>query len=196
MTEIIHLDKTNHDTIKKQVVYAIKQGNVIIYPTDTVYGIGGAATSESVVARIYELKRRSQSKALSVAFSDFYMLSKYCALDASQEAVIKKYLPGPYTFIVKSSKRLPVSSSEILGIRIPNDDLIRDIIQTAALPLITTSANLSGGPDVFDFSKLHPDVLAGVDVALDCGETKYKQSSTVVDLIHHRLLREGAGKWG
>lgn len=192
MVEIIKI--TDRDAVEK-TVSAIKQGKILLYPTETVYGIGGDATNSEVVAKIYKIKHREGGKPLSVAFSDFYMLSKYIQMDQAQEASVKRCLPGPYTFIAKIKKRIAAAPGDMLGVRIPDHDFIRDVITKANVPLITTSANISGHEDAFTFSSVSKEVLDACDLALDGGATKYKQSSTVVDLMHHRLLRKGAGRW-
>ncbi len=192
MVEVVKI--TEKDALEKTAL-AIKQGKVILYPTDTVYGIGGDATSHEVVAKIYKIKHREGGKPLSVAFSDFYMLSRYIRLDDIEESVLKRCLPGPYTFIARAKVPMPVTPTDLLGIRIPDHDFTRDVIAKTGVPLIATSANISGHEDAFTFGSISKEVLAACDLAIDGGQTKYKQSSTVIDLARQRLLRKGAGRW-
>ncbi len=193
MTEIIDAHKIDKKTLDS-VVDAIRNGAILLYPTDTVYGIGGDATSEEVVSKVYKIKKRDYAKPLSVAFADFVMLSEYCAISGEQEELLKRCLPGPYTFIMKIKKRIAATPSDRLGVRIPENDLVRMLIEKSGKPLITTSANLSGGKDAFDFAEVDKSVIDACDIAINAGSTKYRKPSTVVDLINKRILREGAGK--
>ena len=195
MVEIIKLTKANEAYAISKTAEAVLAGKIILYPTDTVYGIGGDATSYSVVEKIYQIKKREHAKPLSVAFSDFAMLHNYCQINEVQEEVVKKCLPGPYTFIMKVKKPLAATPIDKLGVRIPNNDFIRTVIAKTNKPVITTSANLSGNKDAFKFEDVDKSVVNTCDIAIDSGPTHYRQSSTVVDLIKNNLLRQGAGRW-
>lgn len=195
MVEIIKLTKGNEGYAIDRILKAIKEGKIVIYPTDTVYGLGGDATNEDAIKRIYEIKKRSESKALSVIMADFAMVSDYCELNEPQEMILKKCLPGPYTFILKVKKKMNVTANDKLAIRIPDNDFIREVSIRFGKPIISTSANISGGKDVITFDNIHPEILSACDLAIDAGQTKYRNSSTIVDLIQNRLLREGAGIW-
>lgn len=194
MVEIIKLTKENYSEAIDKTVSAIREKKIILYPTDTVYGIGGDATSDEVVEKVYHIKRRGEAKPLSVAFADFASISKYCNVSTEQEEILKQCLPGPYTFILKLKKQIAASPSDKLGIRIPDNDFIRSVIIKCNRPLITTSANLSGYREAFSFEDVDGVILNACDLAMDSGPTKYKGPSTVVDLIHGKLLRQGAGK--
>ncbi len=194
MVEVIKLTRANWLDAVNKTVSAILAKKIILYPTETVYGIGGDATSEEVVAKIYQIKKREQAKPLSVAFADFSAIGEYCNLSEQQEEILKRCLPGPYTFIMKIKKQIAATPSAKLGVRIPDNDFVRTLIQKSGKPLITTSANISGNKDAFSFEDVEKAVLAECDLAIDAGPTRYKQSSTVVDLIQNKILRQGAGK--
>lgn len=195
MVEIIKLTKANEQLVILKTTQAVVESKIILYPTDTVYGIGGDATSKAVVAKIYDIKHRKQAKPLSVAFSDYESIGKYCSVNDQQQEILKRCLPGPYTFILKIKKPIAATPSDKVGVRIPANDFIRKVIEKSGRPLITTSANLSGQKDAFNFEQVNKDVLDACNIAIDAGSTHYAQSSTVVDLIHGKLLRQGAGKW-
>ncbi len=194
MVETIKLTRATWIEAMQKTVSAIRDKKIILYSTDTVYGIGGDANSDDVVARIYEIKKRGEAKPLSVAFSDYASISKYCEVDNAQEEILKQCLPGPYTFILKIKRPIAATPSDRLGIRIPDNDFIRSVISNFGKPIITTSANLSGYREAFAFDDVEKIVLEKCDLAIDSGPTKYKQASTVVDLIQRKLLRQGAGR--
>lgn len=196
MAEILKLAKESEAAAIAKMSEAIRARKVVLYPTETVYGVGGDATSEQVVAKVYHIKGRQNAKPLSIAFSDFSSISSYCELSHSQEETLKQYLPGPYTFILKVKRYLPATPNDRIGVRIPANDFIRAVIARCGRPLITTSANLSGYRDPFSFEDVDKRILEACDLAIDAGPTRYKQPSTVVDLTKNALLRQGAGKWG
>lgn len=175
-------------------ISVIRKGGIILYPTDTLYGIGGDARSKSVVEKICSIKARDKDKPLSIIAPDITIIKKYCIVTRQQEKIMKKYLPGPYTFILKLKKKLPVTNTGKIGVRIPSYPPIVRICKLAKVPIITTSANISGKKDPRKLSEVNPKVQQMVDLIIDGGETKYKKGSTVVDLVSRKVLRKGAGK--
>lgn len=178
---------------------AIMAGKIIIYPTDTLYGIGGNALDKKVVAKIYEIKERDSGKPLSVIMGNLEMIRDYCELTNEQETILLNTLPGPYTFLLKLKKGksiAAVGSSDLVGVRVPEHQFARRLSVELGVPLITTSANISGKNDAYSVSHISKNIISKVDVVVDMGETMYKQGSTVVDLINMKLLRKGAGEWG
>ena len=99
----------NYDEAVAQAKQAISSGGVLVYPTDTLYGLGCDATSRACVEKIYSIKRREGKKPLSILFSDYSMLLQYCEVSSSQQRMLHALLPGPYTFILPLRKPLPVS---------------------------------------------------------------------------------------
>jgi L-threonylcarbamoyladenylate synthase len=172
---------------------AIKEGKIIIYPTDTVYGLGCALNFKKSVEKIFEIKKRPKKKPLSVAFSDLKMAKKYIDLTKSQEDFIKKSLERPYTFIVKKKKEkisdLITAKKDTLGIRIPNQRILREIIKEAAMPIITTSANISGKRPPATFKEIDPLIAQKADLAIDGGRCPVGKPSIIIDLEKGEILR-------
>ena len=130
----------------QELVKDIKEGKIFIYPTDTIYGIGCDATNIKSVEKIKEIKLRDKDKPLSIIAPSIDWIKQNCIIDKGLD--LNKYFPGPYTLILK--KKNPdfltyVSSSDTLGIRIPDSDFTKQI-QKSNLPFITTSVNLSEQP--------------------------------------------------
>jgi L-threonylcarbamoyladenylate synthase len=176
---------------------ALLSGKVFIYPTDTLYGIGGNAMDKKVVDRVYEIKKREARKPLSVIMANLEMIQEYCDLNKQEKAVLKKHLPGPFTFIIRLKRevRMPVTDTEFLGVRIPSHPFAVGLSRQTGLPIISTSANISGEKDAFKVDDIDPEIKNKVDFILDQGETKFKQGSTVVDLEKMIVLRKGAGEF-
>jgi L-threonylcarbamoyladenylate synthase len=170
----------------------VHSGGVFVYPTDTVYGIGGKADSADVVRKINAIKGSDRSKPLSVMVSDFGMIDEYCETGIWEDMILKRYLPGPYTFILKLRRPMAASGTDRLGVRMPESAFCRALCERIGEPVITTSANLSGRKAPVQFSEIDARILASVQVAVDGGPTKYRKASLVLDLVDVAQLREGA----
>jgi L-threonylcarbamoyladenylate synthase len=173
----------------------IRKGGILVYPTDTLYGIGGDATRKNVVEKVYKIKKRDRGKPLSVIMASIAMIRKYCYLSRTQERILRKYLPGPYTFVLRLRKKLPVTKTKKIGVRIPDYGPIVRLCHRAGVPIITTSANVSGKKNARKASEVDRSVRKSADLLLDGGKTKYGKGSTVVDLMEYKILRKGAGKF-
>jgi len=169
----------------------MKSGGIVVYPTDTVYGIGGDATSEEVVRRIHEIKGIKGDRPLSVLVSDFSMMEYYCDTGFWQDVIMSRYLPGPYTFIVKKRRPLPASPTETLGIRYPASAFCQALCKKFGRPIITTSANKTGDEPPVRFDMVEQRVLDQVELAIDGGPTTYLSPSMVVDLVGRKVIRKG-----
>ncbi len=184
--EIIEIGDLSLDSAGKR----IKRGEVFVYPTDTVYGIGCNIFNEGAVERIFKIKKRPKNKPLSVAFYSLEQLLDFVVVDQQEKEILTNNLPGPYTFVVLK-KGVPdfVSPLETVGVRIPDYGPIREIIRTANTPIITTSANTSGlnpPATVYDISQ---EVVEAVDFVIDAGKCGSGRPSMIVDLVQRRILR-------
>ncbi len=175
----------------KKAVEILKIGGIIAYPTETVYGIGANIFDELAVRRIFEIKKRQFNKPLSVAVSNFKMLENLVYLSSENRKIMEKLLPGPVTIILPKKEivsNLITANSDFVGVRLPENKVAREIISKAKFPITATSANLSGKKEVTEAK----DVKVDVDFIVT-GECKYKNPSTVIDLVNKKILREGAG---
>lgn len=169
---------------------------VMVYPTDTVYGIGGDATSEEVVKKIHELKGIKEKRPMSVMVSDLGMIDYYCETGIWEDLILSRYLPGPYTFILKKDKNrfLPVTDGDTLGVRIPDSPFCQALCKEFGKPIITTSANPTGGIAPTKLDDVDKRIQDEVDVVVDGGSTRYGTASIVVDLVERKVLREGVSE--
>jgi len=113
-------------------------------------------------------------------------------VDPWQRAVMKKNFPGPFTFLLKSKIKMPVSSNNKLGVRIPDSSFAYQLAELADVPIITTSANATGQKPPTRLEEIDPKILSSVDMAIDAKVTKYHEASAVVDLVDKKILRKGA----
>ncbi len=187
----------------KQVADALRDGGVIIYPTDTVYGIGCDITNHKAVERVCRLRRLDPDKAmLAMICSDMSQVSNYTAqLDNQTFRLLKQYLPGPYTFILKANNDVPKmfkNRKKTVGIRIPNNTIVQAIIAELGRPILTTS--LKSDDEILEYFTdpidIYDDFENLVDIVIDggnCGNTP----STLIDCSKDapELIRLGAGEW-
>ena len=124
------------------------------------------------------------------------MLQKYCAVDEKQERILQALLPGPYTFILPLRHGLPVTISMEVGVRVPDHHFMRSVSKRLSLPIVSTSANLSGQADAAEPAKVAPEIADGADLFIDGGKCHHAQGSTVIDLIRMKVLRKGAIRQG
>ena len=125
-----------------QALAHAKSGGVVVYPTDTLYGLGGDATNPAVVSKVILLKARPADQPLSILFSDWAMARDYVKMDAALEKKLSELTPGPYTFLLPLKQPLPVTSSMLVGCRIPQHEFCLAWTKAFTKPIITTSANL------------------------------------------------------
>ena len=143
------------DTIRQQpkimddIIAALKQGKVIVYPTDTVYGLGCDAFNETAINKIRAMKQLDADKPMSIICSSVIDIHKYAILPGFGYTIVKEMLPGPYTFLLKIKNpklRLLLPTQSKVGIRIPQHDIPLDIVQRMGRPLVSTSVNVTGQP--------------------------------------------------
>jgi L-threonylcarbamoyladenylate synthase len=168
----------------------------VAYPADTVYGIGADAESEGAVAKIRAIKGVEANKPLSVMVADLGMVDHYCDTGIWEDMILRKYLPGPYTFVLRKRRDLPAcGGADRIGVRIPDSGFCQALCKKAGRPVVTTSANPTGRPAPTRFGDIDPDILAKADLAIDGGQTKYGASSSVIDLVAGKMLRRGGREW-
>jgi len=190
--KILRIDPENPE--KELIILAsnaIGEGKILIYPTDTVYGIGCSVKSRNV-KKIFEIKKRSKKNPLSVAFSSLEMVKRHVFLMSKEEGFIKDNILKPYTFIARKRKSISdtiTAGKNTVGIRIPDHKVVKDIIENAGIPIITTSANISGEKAPVSFDEIDEGIIAKVDLAIDSGICRIGKPSAVIDLKSGKFLR-------
>ena len=180
-----------------RVVKCLQDGGVIAYPTDTTYGIGCSIFNKKGIERIYRLKQRERKKPFSFICPDLSEASRYAKIDNSAFKTLKRYLPGPYTFVLEATREVPdllLTRQKTVGIRIPDNRICLEIVRVLGHPVITTSANLSGEEPVGDPDLIDMNFGNLLDLVVDGGMLTTDVSS-VVSLVGAlpEVLRVGAG---
>ncbi|OYT40683.1 MAG: threonylcarbamoyl-AMP synthase [Candidatus Altiarchaeales archaeon ex4484_43] len=190
--KILKIDPENpEDGLIALASTAISEGKILIYPTDTVYGIGCSVKSRNI-KKIFEIKKRSDKNPLSVAFSSLEMVKRYVFLTSKEENFIRDNILKPYTFVVRKRESIPgiiTAGKDTVGVRIPDHRVVKGMIENARIPIITTSANISGEKAPVSFDEIDEDIIAKVDLAIDSGRCKIGKPSLVIDLKSGKFLR-------
>ncbi len=163
---------------------------LVIYPTDTLYGLGADALSDEAVQKVFDAKGREYHKPISVAVCDSDMISAVAWVDDIASAFIEEFLPGPVTLVLRARSILPqhlCAGSGKIGVRFPAQDIALELIREFDSPITATSANLSGSPDPITVN----DALIPHDFVIDVGALR-GTPSTVVDLVDREIIRPGA----
>ena len=194
--KIIDINKIDKDNIL-DITSMIRSGGLIIFPTDTVYGVGADAFNKRSVGRIYKLKKRNAKKSLILFLYKKSDLRKFIKeIPKGANELIDKFWPGPLTLIFKATKYTPgsVRSGDTVAIRIPDCKPLLRIMKKAGVLLATTSANISGNKNVLSIKEMPLRLLMGVDAVFDGGFISKGKESTIVDLTQKpfKVLREGA----
>ena len=186
----------NDEGIRKSVEI-IENGGVIIFPTDTVYGIGCNPYDSNAVKKIYEIKSREKIKSLPVLASSIQIVKQISIIDEFTEKIIKKYWPGPLTLILKlKDKNLKKSLNleDKIAVRIPNSECTLKLLNKCNL-LVGTSANISGDSSFTNPQECMKNVK-NYDVFVDGGTITSKGESTIIEIKNEKIhiIREGALK--
>lgn len=176
---------------------AIREGGLVVVPTDTVYGLACRADCEAAVGRLYAAKGRDTEKALPVLLADLSELSQVCRdCDEAVLRVARAFWPGALTLVVRKTVLVPdlvTGGKQSVAVRVPDCKITRRVLRQAGVVVAVTSANLSGAPPAVAVAELPPALLEQVDLILDTGTCPGGRASTLLDLTQEppRILRSG-----
>jgi L-threonylcarbamoyladenylate synthase len=197
MKRLLKVDLVAPDeSLLQQAAEVVRKGGVIVYPTETLYGLGADVTNADAVSRLYDIKKRDGKPILMIVDSVERMSPYVESMPLAARIMMERFWPGPLTLVFRASARvLPVlnQGSGLIGIRIPSSRVSVRLIALAGVPLTSTSANISGQPTfgrIEEIQKALPDV----DLFVDGGELPSSPPSTVVDVSGKvpRIVRHGA----
>jgi len=181
----------------RKAVEILKDGGVIIYPTDTVYGLGCDLSNKRGIERIYDIKRRNKKQPLSFVCSDLKHISQYARVTDYAYKTMKRLLPGPYTFILEASRLVPkiiLPKRPTTGIRVPDNEICLSLIRELGQPIISTSVKTLDGEDLGNPSIIDEHFGHIVDLIIDGGVID-PQPSSVISLMDDtvEIIRIGKG---
>ena len=180
------------------IIDRVRKGEIFIYPTDTIAGIGCIGSNQKSVERLFEIKQRDLDKPISYAFADIDHVLEYACLQDRYRGILD-LLPGPLTLILKrkeSTTELYGIDVETIGVRVPEGDWFLQLIRAVGHPIVTTSANISGELPSRAISTINNKLKNEVDFIISWEGTLSEQASTIVSLTDElNIIREGKISW-
>jgi tRNA threonylcarbamoyl adenosine modification protein (Sua5/YciO/YrdC/YwlC family) len=195
---LININQQNpQQRLIQKVVDILKSGGIVVYPTDTFYGIGCDIMNKRAIERIYQIKQRNKSKPFSFICSGLKNISHYAKVSNYAYKTMKRLLPGPYTFILEGSKLVPkimLTKRKTAGIRVPDNPICLALVKGLGNPVITTSATKPDGTIFHDASLVHDYFGNRIDAVVD-GSIVPGRPSSVILLIDDipEVIRKGMG---
>ena len=176
----------------------IKEGGIVIFPTETVYGIGTNGLNKEAIKKLYELKQRPLNKPISLLVNNIEMVNQVAKnISKLEYKIMQNFFPGPLTIILEKKDIVPdilTANTNTVGIRMPSGEIARKLIEYAGVPIATPSANISGKPSGTNIKDIQKDFEGKVDYFIDNGESKLGIPSTIVRVINNEvhILRQGS----
>jgi L-threonylcarbamoyladenylate synthase len=192
------ITKIETEKPKKKIIGSaakiIKKGGLVIYPTETCYGLGANATDNKAVNDVYRIKNRPKKKPIPIIVSDLKTIKKYGRITKKIEFLVKRFMPGPLTIITQKKETIPdVLNRNEIAFRISSHPIAFLLTKTADLPITATSANMSGKVPLYKIRDVIKVFNKKVDMILDCGDLEETKPSTLIDMKNGepKIIREG-----
>ena len=176
----------------------IKKGKIVVFPTETVYGIGTNGLNQEAVKKLYQVKQRPLNKPITLLVSNMEMVN-LVAKDISEieYKIMEKFFPGPLTIILKKKDVVPdivTAGGQTVGIRMPRGEVARKLVELAGAPIAAPSANITGEPSGTNLKEIEKHFKEKVDFYIDGGESELGLASTIVQVVNGKpqILRQGS----
>jgi len=186
--------KPEAETIKAAAT-VIKGGGLVVYPTETCYGLGADATNPQAVKKIFRVKKRPFGKPISIIVADLEMMKKYGEITEEIDFLVHRFMPGPLTIITHKKRTVPrILNPNEIAFRIPGHPVALNLVKSAETPITATSANISGTDPIYKINDIVKVFSGKVEMILDCDDLERKKPSTIIDLKdakNPKVLREG-----
>ena len=197
MAKYLDLKKTYNKNALKEASRYIKEGKLVLFPTETVYGIGADGLNAEAVKKIFIAKGRASDNPLILHVSNYQMIEQIASdITPLEKKLITNFFPGPLTIVLKRKNHVPnvvTANLDTVGVRMPENKIAHDLIALANTPIAAPSANISGRPSGTNISDIFDELNDKVDYIIDGGETKVGLESTVIKVIDNEIhiLRPG-----
>ena len=172
----------------------LKEGGIIVYPTDTLYGLGVDPENIQAMEKLFKLKDRPKEQQVSLMFSGSEMVNDYFTeLTPIERKVINELLPAAITIVIETTENLKFGANNSVGVRIPDNEFCQKLVEYYGKPITTTSVNRSGMPPANSAAEVSDYFANGIDLILDGGELPQSEGSTVIRIINENIeiLRQG-----
>lgn len=196
MEKVARVLKISETNCAEKAAEVLKKGGVIVYPTETLYGIGGLSLNKTATEKIYSIKKRTLGTPILVLVKDLEMLKSYFIISDKHWNSYKKFEGKPLTLILREKINFPdivSAGTRNIGVRISSNDFVKELFHYIDEPITSTSANISGEKNVYRFHEIINEFKDKVDLAIDSGNLPPSKGSTVLDLTTDppHLVREG-----
>ncbi len=197
---IVRVGKSAFDEIIDRAVDILKKGGLVVYPTDTSYGIGCDPLNPEALKSLLRVKQRDPKYGVPLLFSSIDQCSEYHTFHEFERILARLFWPGALTLVVTPRKEIPEhvrGERESIAVRVPDHDVPRAIARKMDVPIVGTSANISGGPSPFSMDVALEQLGDSVDLYIDGGESKVIKNSTIISIVssgdksHIKVHREG-----
>lgn len=176
----------------------IKQGKIVVFPTETVYGIGTNGLDEQAVKKLYEVKQRPLNKPISLLVSNMEMINEIARdITETEYKIMEKFFPGPLTIILKKKNIVPdivTAGQDTVGIRMPSGEIAKKLVEVAGVPIAAPSANISGEPSGTNLQEIRKHFEGKVECFIGGGISELGLASTIVQVVDGKpvILRQGS----
>ncbi|MFB6143797.1 MAG: L-threonylcarbamoyladenylate synthase [Candidatus Nanohaloarchaea archaeon] len=178
----MEIDREEIEEARKLIV----QGGIIIFPTETAYGIAADATNPEAIEKVYEAKQRPRSKGLTAIVSSPGQAEEYSRLSENEKRIVEEFMPGPLTLVAEKKNSIPESLNESFAFRIPGSEVARKLARDT--PVTATSANVSGRETSYSIDGISRELREKVDKILDAGELSASSTSTVAEVNNSEIV--------
>lgn len=170
----------------EEALHVIEDGGLVIFPTETAYGVAADATNGEAIGKVYEAKQRSRSKGLTTIVSSLDQAEKYAEFSDAEKKLIEQFMPGPLTLVAKKREGVPDSLNEDFAFRIPGSNIARELARNT--PVTATSANISGRETSYSAEDISEELLQKADMVLDAGNLSPSPTSTVAEVNNSEIV--------
>lgn len=176
----------------------IKQGKIVVFPTETVYGIGTNGLDDKAVKKLYNVKQRPLNKPISLLVSNMEMVNEIAKdITEIEYKIMEKFFPGPLTIILKKKNNVPdivTAGQDTVGVRMPSGEIANKLVELAGVPIATPSANISGDPSGTNLQEIKKYFEGKADFFIDGGISELGLASTIVKVVDGKplILRQGS----
>ncbi len=192
----IDIQKPKKETIDK-AVKILKKGGIIVYPTETAYGLGCDGFNVQAIEKIYEIKSRPPDQPLSIIVDNLEMIERVACMQEDAKILIEKFHPGPLVIALKKKSLIPdILNKDRIAFRISNNEFVQNIVRNLGKPIVSTSANKTGFKSPYSINDVLETITEKeVDLIFDAGPLEKNKPSTIIDFVMQsspQIIREGA----
>jgi L-threonylcarbamoyladenylate synthase len=192
--ELINTNQVDYCSLSN----SIKNGKTICYPTETLYGLGCVIDNDEAIGKLYKIKSREKEKRFSILFKDLNMVEEFCGLNTTERDLIENFMPGPLSMLLKIKNDNSIRGSLVglnnkINCRVSSHPFVIKLFEFLDVPIISTSANISGKENIFSFKTIYNTFHNLVDIIIDGGDIEESAGSTIIEINKDdmKLIREG-----